>query len=294
MTFLTMGPASRLRAESSFQTLATAADDPFDALARLAEGSLARIVAARAALARPAGVEALSTLRVSQGRADEDAETRVRVADVRSALAEKDGLVVVDNRGATPYLCRPLRMGADVVLEDPAEVFGLAPGQAPADGGSLLAIARTPAAWERFREAFSLDGDSASPCCDGRLLALGVATLSMRVARACDNALALAHYASKHPLVASVSYPGLGDDPANAPARRNLEHGFGRTVVLRLLPEAAEGLSRRPGAWEAGRGSSPLRTSARLAPGDALVVDCGVESPLDIVAAVERLVARVG
>ena len=63
----------------------------------------------------------------------------------------------------------------------------------------------------------------------------GIETLSLRVQREADNALALARYFKAHPLVEQVFYPGLEDDPHHELAARYLRHGFGcvLSVVLK-------------------------------------------------------------
>jgi O-acetylhomoserine (thiol)-lyase len=62
------------------------------------------------------------------------------------------------------------------------------------------------------------------------LLLQGLETLSLRVQRAVDNALALAQWLEAHPKVASVSYPGLASSPYHSLAKRYLKHGFGAVL----------------------------------------------------------------
>ena len=223
---------------------------------------------------------------------------RVHVAPLRALLAppEADGrLKVVLNGAAGPYLCRPLRMGADVVVEDarswmPPSVLsacGLAEDGEPClvaawtgkkAGDALAALA--PRAFRR------LDGPQDA------LLAAGLETLSMRAQRASDNALVAAHYLVADERIAWVSYPGLPDDGANDAARRTFEHGFGPLVAFGLAAGpatqvAADGLPAEGGAVKGG-----ARSGVRPGPLPAsFVLHAGLESPLDIVASLERFLA---
>ncbi len=75
------------------------------------------------------------------------------------------------------------------------------------------------------------------------LLIQGLETLSLRVQREADNALALARYLARHPRVKQVCYPGLESDPHHANAVRYLRHGFG--CVLSVVLEGTQEQTRR-------------------------------------------------
>ena len=230
------------------------------------------------------------------------ADLRAWVASARGDSRDGEGAcLVVDNRGAGPYLCRPLQMGADVVIESLWELVG---GGLPADAGNggsgaLVAVARSETAWERFCGALGCDADGTSegePVGSGfeAAVRLGFATHSMRVQQACDNALVVAHYASKSPFVSAVRYPGLPEDPANATARRTLEHGFGDRVLLELAgaPPMQPGVAGVP-LLPTGAVADPCSTTVSAPQGAAraLLVTCGIESPLDIVESLEHVLA---
>ena len=237
------------------------------------------------------GIERYETLAVG-------GDGRIRVEPLRSLLARPeagDRPSVVLNGAVGPYLCRPLKMGADVVVEDlglwfPPELLSacglegpclVASWTAERAGGVLAEALPRP-----FRE---LDEDRDA------VLAAGLATLSMRAQRMSDNALVAAHYLAADERVAWVSYPGLPDDEGNDAARRVLEHGFGPYVAFGLadgsMPSGERGHGAFAGASDAG-GAGCDRTVLRRGPLPAsFVVRVGLESPLDVVAALDRVVA---
>jgi hypothetical protein len=233
-----------------------------------------------------------------------DDDGRLRVWPLRAWLAGHEGaFTAVWNAGATPYLCRPLQRGADVTVEDlrawtpPAllEAAGFDPrGAEPLP----VVVARGDAARRRW-DAWAAEAlpeacsGAGRPCDDPAraLLAGGLATLSLVVQRRCDTALALAHYLAAHPRVAWVSYPGLEGDPANDAARRTLEHGFGPQVAFGLdCPAEVEYVT------DVGFAGTPCAGSAWRAFGSpaACGVLCGLESPLDVVGAVDAALATCG
>ena len=75
-----------------------------------------------------------------------------------------------------------------------------------------------------------------------QLIGIGLETLSLRVQRHCDNALAVAQFLAGHPKVSWVRYPGLEDDPSHEVASRMLRHGFGGVVVFGVRGGRAGGL----------------------------------------------------
>lgn len=192
---------------------------------------------------------------------------RLDVPDL-SGLAESGrslGIpLFVDNTFATPYLCRPIEHGAAVVVQSLTKWIG---GHGTSIGGVIVdagtfdwgAANRHPGLttpdpsyhglnyWETFGDfpglgnvAFAIKarvqlqrdfGASLSPFNSQQFL-LGVETLSLRVQRHSDNALAVAKYLETHPRVAWVTYPGLDDHPSKENAERYLSHGYGGVVVF--------------------------------------------------------------
>lgn len=205
------------------------------------------------------------------------------------------GLRVVDNSAVGPWMRRPLAKGADVVVERLSEWLGLA---------GVAVYARTDAAGSTFLEGAGLTGCAGGPSVplDG-LASLALGTASLRMQRRCDTALVLASYLAAHPAVAWVSYPGLAQDPAHDEAHRALEHGAGPLVTFGLVPgvEAAGVLERAaalpclaPAAPDAAPDAPFACDLTRLAPasGGALLVDAGLETPMDVVRDLEVALGR--
>ena len=191
---------------------------------------------------------------------------RLDVPDIGglAAAGRKIGIpLVVDNTFATPYLCRPIAHGAAVVVESLTKWLGghgTSIGGIIVDGGNFdWGNGRFPhftegdesyhglKFWDTFGDfpglgnvAFGIRartqllrdfGPALSPF-NAQQFLLGVETLSLRVQRHSDNALAVAKYLEAHPKVAWVSYPGLDSHPTKANADKYLDNGYGGVVVF--------------------------------------------------------------
>ena len=154
----------------------------------------------------------------------------LQVADI-AALAElchaRGAKLLVDNTFATPVLCQPLTLGADFVLESVSKMMN---GHSDVMLGLLCGRA---ADWERVPVALSAWGLASSPF-DAWLSSRGLATLHLRMDRACDNALRAAEFLSHQPAVARVDYPGLPRHPHHALAARQCGGRFGSIVTFHL------------------------------------------------------------
>lgn len=177
-----------------------------------------------------------------------------------AALAKKYDLpLVVDNTfGAAGYLCRPLEHGAHIVVQSATKWIGghgTSIGGVIVDGGNYnWGNGKYPQFTEpsegyhgmKFWDVFGTDGPfgniafiirarveglrdfgSALSPFNAFLMLQGLETLSLRVQRTSDNALALAKWLEQHPMVESVLYPGLDSHPFHANARKYLRNGFG-------------------------------------------------------------------
>jgi cystathionine beta-lyase/cystathionine gamma-synthase len=129
----------------------------------------------------------------------------VQVADLPAIAAvcrEKGAKLVVDNTFASPYVMRPLELGADVVISSATKYLGghsdLMAGVA-AGGREVM---------EAVRRTLVLNGAMLDPFA-AWLTVRGIKTLHLRVERQCQNALALAQFLAAHPQVEQVYYPGL-------------------------------------------------------------------------------------
>ena len=154
----------------------------------------------------------------------------LNVLDIRALAAEAakvGALVVVDNTFATPYLQRPLELGAHIVLHSATKYLG---GHSDVILG-LLAVADAALA-ERLYFIQNASGAVCGPM-DSFLVLRGIKTLPVRMERHCTNAAAIAAYLSTHPAVRKVYYPGLKDHPGHAIAARQMKY-FGGMVSFAL------------------------------------------------------------
>jgi cystathionine beta-lyase/cystathionine gamma-synthase len=132
-------------------------------------------------------------------------------------LAATAGAVtVVDSTFATPFLQRPLELGADVVLHSATKYLG---GHSDVIGG-LLATSRDDLA-ERLRFHQNAAGAVPSPF-DCFLVLRGMRTLAVRMERASANARAIAYWLDGRPEVRHVNYPGLHRHPQHELAQRQM------------------------------------------------------------------------
>src|SRR5438067_12621674 len=141
----------------------------------------------------------------------------LNVVDIRAAAAaahEVGAIVVVDNTFATPYLQRPLELGADVVVHSTTKYLG---GHSDVIGG--FAATNDAAIGERLRFLQKSIGAVPGPF-DAWLVLRGVKTLAVRMRRHCENAQAVVEFLRAHPRVGQVLYPGLPDHPGHEIAAR--------------------------------------------------------------------------
>ncbi|MEU2660657.1 aminotransferase class I/II-fold pyridoxal phosphate-dependent enzyme [Streptomyces sp. NPDC007325] len=164
--------------------------------------------------------------------------TRVSDIPALAAVAREAGVpVAVDNTFASPLLCRPLALGADLVVHSATKYLA---GHADVLGG-ILAVA-DPELLGRLRHFAVELGASTDPFA-AWLTLRGMQTLSLRMERQCANAAELAARLAEHPAVAAVRYPGLDHHPDRAIAERLLPNGAGGVISLDIA-----------GGREAGRG----------------------------------------
>jgi cystathionine gamma-synthase len=132
----------------------------------------------------------------------------IDISAVARLAAVAGAMTVVDNTFATPYLQRPLDLGADLVLHSATKYLG---GHSDVTGG--LVATRSGALDERLRFHQNAAGAVPSPF-DCFLVLRGLRTLALRMERASANALVLALWLAERPEVERVHYPGLPDHPA--------------------------------------------------------------------------------
>ena len=150
----------------------------------------------------------------------------LNIIDIKavSAIAKTHNiLLAVDNTFATPYLQRPLDLGADIVMHSATKYLG---GHSDVVMGALVVNDKTTADQLYFVQNAS--GAIPGPQ-DCFLLLRGIKTLHIRMQRHCENGKAVATYLSTHPKVAQVYWPGLESHPNHDIAKAQMD-GFGGMV----------------------------------------------------------------
>jgi cystathionine beta-lyase len=150
------------------------------------------------------------------------------VKEVNSAI-----LIAVDNTFATPYLQRPLDLGADIVMHSATKYLG---GHSDLLMGALI-VKDSKLAEELHFIQFAA-GAIAGPM-DSFLALRGIKTLHIRMQRHCENASIVANFLENHPKVGTVYYPGLEDHPDHEVAKKQMKD-FGGVVSFRLKDESRE------------------------------------------------------
>ncbi len=196
----------------------------------------------------------------------------LRVADLAALaeLAHRAGArLLVDNTFASPVVCRPMALGADLVMESLTKVMN---GHADVLLGMLCGAAET---WARVPNVVSTWGLGASPF-ECWLAERGLGTLAVRVERASANARAAAEFLAGRKEVKAVYYPGLESHPDHAVAARQFGDCFGTMVTFALdgaagaatrFIRAAQGVPFSPSLGELSTTlSHPQSTSHRSIP----------------------------
>jgi methionine-gamma-lyase len=159
------------------------------------------------------------------------ANPNMRLADI-AAIAEishRHGIkVVVDNTYCTPYLQRPLELGADVVVHSATKYLS---GHGDVTAGIAIA-SKEIIDQVRLFGLKDMTGAVMSPQ-DAFLLLRGLKTLAIRMERHCDTAEALASVLASHPAVADVHFPGLASVPHHALASRQMRR-YGGMIAFEL------------------------------------------------------------
>jgi len=115
--------------------------------------------------------------------------------------------LVVDNTFMSPALQRPFNFGADVVLHSLTKFLN---GHADVVGG--IVVVKDEETYKSFRKVLNQIGGVIDPF-NSFLVHRGIKTLSLRMKKHCENAMVIAEYLEKHPMVKSISYPGLKNHP---------------------------------------------------------------------------------
>ena len=213
--------------------------------------------------------------------------------------------LVVDNCFATPYLQRPLALGANVVTHSATKYID---GQGRALGGAIIGDASYIADC-RF---FARHTGPAMSAFNAWLLSKSLETLAVRMDRHCSNALALAQHFEQHPALTAVRYPFLPSHPQHDLARAQMSQGGGIVVLeltggldagrrfldaVQMVSHSANlGDTRTIVTHPASTTHSRLTPAERAAVGisDGLIrVSVGLEHVGDIIADLEQALTRV-
>jgi methionine-gamma-lyase len=158
------------------------------------------------------------------------ANPTMALVDIKKAseIAHKQGiLVVVDNTFCSPYLQKPLDLGADMVLHSLTKFIN---GHADIVGGAL--VAKDPEVYKTLRKTMIYMGCNMDPH-QAYMVIRGVKTLSLRVDKAQESSMKISEYLENHPKVAWVKYPGLKSFPQYDLAKEQMS-GSGAMISFEL------------------------------------------------------------
>ena len=224
----------------------------------------------------------------------------LNVIDIRAAAeaAHAAGaLLVVDNTFATPYLQRPLELGADIVVHSTTKYLG---GHSDVIGG--FAATNDPTIAERLYFLQKSLGAVPGPF-DCWLVLRGIKTLALRMEKHCENAMAIAVWLERNAGVEQVFYPGLPTHPGHAIAARQMRDFGGMVSFLAESPEEAAELVTRTKLFQLaeslGGVESLIEVPARMthastasapfaAPPNLVRLSVGIESTADLILDLEH------
>ena len=158
------------------------------------------------------------------------ANPTMELADIEaiSAIAKKHNILVcVDNTFCSPYLQKPLDLGADIVLHSLTKFIN---GHADIVGGAV--IAKDKELYKTLRKTMVMMGCNMDPH-QAYMVIRGVKTLSIRIDKAQESTMKIAEYLEKHPKVEWVKYPGLKSFPQYELAKKQMS-GFGSMISFEL------------------------------------------------------------
>ncbi|WP_018127157.1 cystathionine gamma-synthase [Balneola vulgaris] len=164
----------------------------------------------------------------------------LRVVDIKalSDIAHDAGaLAIVDNTFASPYLQRPLELGADAVLHSATKYLA---GHSDVIHGAVASS--NEKIMENLRFQIKSGGAVPGPM-DCYLVLRGIKTLAVRVERAVSNAKKVAEYLDNHPKVGMVHYPGLSSHPQHELAKKQMDD-FGAMVSFSLKDDSMDAANK--------------------------------------------------
>ena len=228
----------------------------------------------------------------------------LNVIDIKAAAEAAHAvgaMVVVDNTFATPYLQRPLELGADIVVHSTTKYLG---GHSDVIGG--FAATNDPTIAERLYFLQKSLGGVPGPF-DSWLVLRGLKTLALRMERHCENAQRVVEYLESHQHVEQVFYPGLPSHPGHEIAKRQMKDFGGMVSFLAASEEEAVELVARTKVWTLAESLGGIESliehpgrmthastadSPFAAPPNLVRLSVGIESVDDLIADLEAALVR--
>lgn len=251
-------------------------------------------------------VERLASPRTRVLYVESPTNPTLQVIDLRRAvsLARRYKLVsIIDNTFATPVLQKPLTLGFDLVMHSATKFLS---GHSDIIAGALVGSRERI---DRARHFQIYLGGSMDPGA-GYLLLRGIKTLSVRVRKQCESAMAIARFLERHPKVRRVCYPGLASHPEHRLARRQMDGGFGammsfdlpalrdarrfsdrlRVILLAASLGGVESLASLPAFTSHYRMSKQELAAAGVSPG-TVRLSVGIEDTKDLIEDIRQALA---
>jgi cystathionine gamma-lyase len=150
----------------------------------------------------------------------------VDIAQVAEYARKRGIITVVDNTFASPWIQRPLELGADIVMHSATKYLN---GHSDMIGG--VAVAASAELADKIGFLQNAIGAVSGPF-DSFLALRGLKTLALRMRQASESSLQLADWLERHPQVTRVLYPGLASHPQHELAKRQMRNGFSGIVTF--------------------------------------------------------------
>ncbi|NJM78818.1 MAG: cystathionine gamma-synthase [Flavobacterium sp.] len=158
----------------------------------------------------------------------------VDIIEIAKITKKNELLLAVDNTFATPYLQKPLDLGADIVMHSATKYLG---GHSDVIAGAL--VVKEEELGKKLHFAQFATGGILGPM-DSFLVLRGIKTLHLRMQRHCENGIKVAEFLNNHSVVKTVYYPGLESHPNHSIAKKQMIGGYGGMVSFTFKSEKKE------------------------------------------------------